>query len=392
MRHAASFDMNTFRMAQGLPRTGAGLRPFQFIQDGPGRIENFRVGASELRLVHVEGEVPLGGGIEGSITVDADGIRGTLSNGPGLRLEEPMLLYDATFLPLHTTDTGWSIDMDAREFAQARGESTHQPEEFMYIAYRGRIDEDNLGRLARLSLFADDDMQISVEHPAYLVGWAPDYHVDPLAPEQEVVSKFSQTLLVAEVDLVEQDIARRTPLSISLTKARMRWMRPDGAARQIFDASQTKSTPGELLVRVPDAVTASPGEIVVNLYWIVDTDGFEVYLAPQGESSRALYEAATTSVRQAGAGALMQTEYRFSDWKPYLDIDVRQTLSFRVVSAEFPKDSVDGLEERPGLGRGRGSSAFAGSRGVYAASAAFVLDEEAAVEAQDNSGEWPLWQ
>ncbi len=391
VRHASSFDMNAYRMTQGFSRAASGLRPFRFIEDAPGRIENFQVGASELRLVHVEGEVPIGGSIGGSITVDADGIRGTLTNGPGLSLQEPMLLYDTHFLPLETTGTGWTIEMDRREFARAREESVHRPDEFTYIYYGGQISEERFLRLARFSLFADDDMQIGVEHPAYLVGWAPDYRVDPLAPEEEVITKFSNTLVVAEVDLIERDIAKRRPLSVSLTKVRTQWSRPEGSARRVFETSRTRSTPGELLVRVPQAVTGSPGEIVVNLYWTVDGEGFEVYLAPQGESSRAFHEAAVAAGGQlTRSGSIMRFEYRISDWERYLDADMTQTLSFRVVCAEVADESVDSGEETPR--RGRRSSAFAETRGIYAASAAFILDEEAAFKARDNSGDWPLWQ
>lgn len=261
----------------------------------------------------------------------------------------------------------------------------------MYVARMGQINLDSVRRLARLSLFSDDDMQIGLGHPAYVVGWATDYHMDSLIPEQEVTTKFSETLIVAEVDLVGRDIALRTPLSLSLRMTRPRWIRPEGSASRIFSTSGTTRTPGELLVRVPDALFESPGEVVVNLYWTALDDDFEVYLAAKGESSRALGgETVAVGGQTTPSGALRQTEYRISDWERHLDTLLRRTLSFSVVCAEVVGESADGGEERQG--RRRESSAFVKTSGVYVASAAFILDEEAAAKAGDNSGEWPLWR
>jgi len=349
------------------------------------------VGASELRLVHVEGEVDAAGGVEGTITVDPDGMRGTLTNGLDLDLMEPMLLYDTTFFPLQPTETGWSIDMDRARIATWRQHSTVDPNEFQNIAYRGRIDEDKLRRLARLSLFSDDDMQIDVEHPAYLVGWAPDLELNTLVPEQEVVTKVSETLIVAEVNLVENNIARRTPLSVSLMRGRRtQWTRPQGTMREIFNNSRSTATPGELLVRVPDTVAALSGEIVVNLYWKVDHGDFDVYLAPKDETSRAMHDSASTG-RLARNGDIVHTEYRFSDWEPYLDLDHKRTLRFRVLSGPASGQGAERAEERR-RGGGLAVIPFERMRGLYAASAEFILDERAGMNARDNSGDWPLWQ
>ena len=391
VRDAAAFNLNAMNMGRGFSQGMARPRPFYFIQDAPGRIDNFQVGASELRLMHVDGELPIQGQIEGTITADDDGIRGTLTNRTGLTLEEPMLLYNGHFLSLEITESGWSIAMDARALLKVQSESTHRPEELMYLAFGGQIDLNRVRRLARIALFSDEDMQIGLDHPAYVVGWAQDFQADALIPEQEVTMEFSQTLMVAEVDLVERDIALRTPLSLSLRMTRPRWIRPEGSASRIFSTSGTTRTPGELLVRVPDALFESPGEIVVNLYWTALDDDFEVYLAAKGESSRALGgETVAVGGQTTPSGVLRQTEYRISDWERHLDTLLTRTLSFSVVCAQVAGESADGGEERQG--RGRGSSAFVETSGNYVASAAFIVDEEAAAEAQNNSGDWPLWQ
>lgn len=391
VRDAASFNLNAMNMGRGFSQGMARSRPFHFTQDAPGRIDNFQVGASELRLMHVEGELPVQGQIEGTITADSDGIHGTLTNRTGLTLEEPMLLYNGAFLPLHTTDSGWSIAMDVRELSRARQAHILQPYELTNIAFRGQIDLNQVRRFTRIALFTDEDMQIGLDHPAYVVGWAQDYHVDPLIPEQEVTTQFSETLVVAEVDLIERDIALRTPLSLSVTMMRPRWSRPEGLAIHVFTSSTSARTPGELFVRVPDGLFESPGEIVVNLYWTAAEDGFEVYLAAKDESSHALEgEAVDVGEQMTSSGALRQTVYRISDWGRFLDSDLPRILSFNVVCAEAAGESADGGEERPA--RGRGSSAFVSTTGIYVASAAFILDEEAAAEAEDNSGDWPLWQ
>ena len=256
----------------------------------------------------------------------------------------------------------------------------------MYLAFGGQIDLNRVRRLARIALFSDEDMQIGLDHPAYVVGWAQDFQADALIPEQEVTMEFSQTLMVAEVDLVERGIAQHRPLSVSLTKGRMRWMRPEGSTKQILAASQNTITPGDLLVRIPAALTSLPGEVVVTLYWRADWVELEVYLAPRGDSSFVLHEASITSGQRGVKGALMQTEYRISDWERFLDPGLTQALSFRVLSAKLDDDSPNGSEEPP-----RGVREY-GTQNPYSASAVFILDEEAAAKAGDNSGEWPLWQ
>ncbi len=388
VRDAAAFNMTNMYMRQGMGGGLARVRPFVFTQDAPGRIDNFQVGASELRLVRVDGEFPVQGQVEGTITVDGDGIRGTLTNGTGLTLLRPMLFHNGYFVPLKVTESGWSIAMDAGELSRARQAHILQPYELRNIAFSGHIDLDRVRRLAQLSLFSDEDMQLELGHPAYVVGWVTDRYADPLIPEQEVTTEFSETLVVAEVDLVYQETGQRIPLSISRDPRHSRWRRPQGTAEDIWKNTGLSNT-GVLLVRVPGPGTgALRGEVVINLYWTVDVDGLEVYLAPKGDTSTALHDEAAVRLDSGPAvtGQRMHTVYRLSDWERFLDGELSQTLSFDVHCSEWAElTAIDGGTEPRGKPK---IYVF----GRYTASAEFVVGNASAEGAAQEIGDWPLWQ
>ncbi|MEA3364867.1 MAG: hypothetical protein U9Q79_04425, partial [Candidatus Hydrogenedentes bacterium] len=99
---------------RGPMQTGSsGRRPFVFTLGSPGRIDDFVVGASEVRSFEGEALVAIPGGFEGELLLDGKGLHGTLSNETGLTLENPCLLIDGALIPLNMDDSG-ALEVDIK--------------------------------------------------------------------------------------------------------------------------------------------------------------------------------------------------------------------------------------------------------------------------------------
>ncbi len=81
---------------QWMYRYGRGIesRPFNFIQGDPPRIEQLEIGASEMRIILVEAEVPVQGGVDGRLVLDENGLTGVIENNTGFRIRDSFLLVD----------------------------------------------------------------------------------------------------------------------------------------------------------------------------------------------------------------------------------------------------------------------------------------------------------
>ena len=110
-------DLGAMPAAQymgGPMQTGSsGRRPFVFTLGSPGRIDDFIVGASEVRSFEGEALVAIPGGFEGELVLDNEGLHGTLTNETGLTLENPCLLIDGALIPVNMDDSG-TLEIDLK--------------------------------------------------------------------------------------------------------------------------------------------------------------------------------------------------------------------------------------------------------------------------------------
>lgn len=73
---------------------GAGeLDPFYLVEGPVPGIENLKLRARDLRVIHVSSVHPVSGQIEGSLVLDEKGLRGTLNNQTGIKISRPFLLF-----------------------------------------------------------------------------------------------------------------------------------------------------------------------------------------------------------------------------------------------------------------------------------------------------------
>jgi hypothetical protein len=96
------------RYGQGM----GGASPFYFVQDDPARVEDLRIGASEMRFVRVDARVELPGGCPGEFTVSGGRIRGGVRNETGRPLRDAYLSHAGRAYRLNNDGERLTLDTD----------------------------------------------------------------------------------------------------------------------------------------------------------------------------------------------------------------------------------------------------------------------------------------
>ena len=95
--------------------TGVGIssRPFYLIEGDKPRVEGFSVGASEIRLLRTESDIPVQGGVDGRVELTSDGkLKADVTNNTGLKLEKAGLFLDGQIFPLEASaDNGFHAEV-----------------------------------------------------------------------------------------------------------------------------------------------------------------------------------------------------------------------------------------------------------------------------------------
>lgn len=99
------------RYGQGM----GGAPPFYFVQDNPARVEDLRIGASEMRFVRVDARMELPGGFPGEFTVSGGRIRGSVRNETGRPLRDAYLFHAGR--PYRLNNDGERLSLDANVHA-----------------------------------------------------------------------------------------------------------------------------------------------------------------------------------------------------------------------------------------------------------------------------------
>jgi hypothetical protein len=93
-------DSQDFMMNRRGLQALARQQPFIFTQTDPPRFDELQIGASDMRLLHVNSMVSLDGGIEGEMQLKDGQLRGTFLNETGLPVQSAALLHEGTLYPL----------------------------------------------------------------------------------------------------------------------------------------------------------------------------------------------------------------------------------------------------------------------------------------------------
>lgn len=176
------------------------MREFQFAQGPTPEVDNFSVGASEMRVLRVESELPVSGGIRSSLVWGADGIRGEVINETGLALANPFLFVDGVRTQLIGHGGAWDVNIPNERLGGSRLTGATE----FYGYYMGQVLEEHEAReeLVRSLLTAGGSQAIYDESLGpYFCAWVQS-DVRPCVDLGEPVEeRVKARLLVADIHI-----------------------------------------------------------------------------------------------------------------------------------------------------------------------------------------------
>jgi hypothetical protein len=384
VRDAAARSTN-INMFTGMPGPAIDSRPFGWVQSDPGRIESFRVGASELRLVTVEGERAIDGGIAGALELDASGLRGTLENKSGFGFTRASIVFDGAFIPMAISGNQLSVAASTSEISRLRENESVSPQQLQYLAYNWGSSHDTVWQAVQAALFVADGFQFNFDLPPYLIAWSDDSPGVGLVPDQTMTKSTVQTVVVSRLPVEDRRGQSDLPVPVNFGGD---WFRSREAPPTQFGQAATAGVHGPIRVKMPaEAWNTGDGELVIDLYWGVERDEFRVILTPHSDQQSATadefawHEARFKGDEQALRGTLQyRSEYRIRDWQAHRITEQDEfMLQFGVKYwRKRPEDDDDRKFREAGIE----------TWGEYSATARWIPDETAKPE----SGEWPQWR
>ncbi|MDX9974029.1 MAG: hypothetical protein RBU21_13680 [FCB group bacterium] len=197
---------------RGLGFGGGTVRPFTLLQGDTPRIDNFSIGASELRMVRVRTDLELEGAVDGNLVLDNDALHGELVNRTGFPLDGMFIMFRGRRFEVRIE--GDRILVHA-PVALLRERMQRTPD--AYPIQNGMMfDNRNMQggdfwEVVPTILFTDLDPNTGLTLPrqtttdVYLCGWSRTRHVPSVATNEKLVEKTNATLIVADVHVTYKD-------------------------------------------------------------------------------------------------------------------------------------------------------------------------------------------
>lgn len=366
----AASPVGDFRAGYTPTQSARGIPSFRVVQGEQPRIEDFRVGASELRLARIESEVETSGGIEGELRIDSGGLKGTLRNATGHRLTRAWLLFSGHLFSVDAKNDTIDINIQPTQFQQGPTSTRYgtRHRNMDYGRYGGAGEDAALRMLMELfpaQLFLDDSASsytsiswrrgengasLRTDVGPLLCGWSDGVPSGMVRVDGDVRPALAKTFIVADVTLTSAD----SDLSSVLYKWRnvevWALIAMSGERRGPFDDFGPNTSPQrslnneahvpcggdiDIAVLLPESVFAArPGDLEI------DITGVQGAAMPRGQFG---FEPRSQSVppvdpltQQAGATQTDQFGATFSQltlhgWLPLLDIAPQsEALALRV--------------------------------------------------------------
>ncbi len=187
--------------------SGGGDSPLTFIQEGPGRVEDYRVRASTFRLLLVTGQREIKGAISGELALTESGLKGELVNETDYEIESPNLFVNGHLYELKETDKAWSVDLSSFKLERPGKEGGMRDR---YGNDRRTMNQNVLLELLRdrgvntasvRGMYGDDAVLLDARQGPYFLGWVKGASEDALAAPSEVKRNISNTLLVVDLSI-----------------------------------------------------------------------------------------------------------------------------------------------------------------------------------------------
>ena len=337
-KYSAALDRDTFLVRdaevwKGYRQAGRGLAglqafaglspPFTFYSGESARIEDFRVGASEMRFTHVQGRRPIAGHVTGQVRRDPTGIRGTLVNETGIPLEFANLLWKGVAHPLEKKGDGvWTIDAQLGvELWGARRTTAYEN-----LFWNERKSQSNLfaitSAIAGRLFYHKGEDSFAPHHGPYLVGWAEaGGGGESMFRTEGLERKLSETLLVAEVDVVDLLNDYSSGRTQKIVYELEDWNRTEEVADEDDPVRTWRSHKKRVEIpvvvqcevnRVPSPIELWNGALELDLFWRSEDPEVRMYLLPRNSDLPPVehdYEVSRRTYEIDG-GILHQTSYR----------------------------------------------------------------------------------
>lgn len=325
-------------------------QPFTFMQADEPRIENLRVGASELRITLAEGSFDAPGTIEGEVVVGSERFTASIRNNTGWSIDQAQLLYEGAFLPLTRNGETWNLDMSASAVATHLERSLGASRKVASSTlYRRSQSFDQVRNSLQHAIFSHGsdiiyEMQPDADHGPYFVGWAKQNVNDVFSPDRPLTTETSQTIVIAEIEVVGHvspyntevsgrlNVTSRFPLATSISTGQAVWTRGtlDDLPKEWVQSPHLvqSSSWSQFNVRSRDAMLLDPDSLLqVDLLWEIERTSertpnpLEVVFTPAEGVDIAWHEEYLTyegTLIVNGTSVRHQT-YRIPNWRDYRD-------------------------------------------------------------------------
>jgi hypothetical protein len=212
-------------------------RPFRMQQGRETKVSDLIIGASEMRLFEISGDVTAGTGINGTLTLDDNGLSGTLVNDTGLPLGAAQLYYGGRLMPLNVRNDRINVALPLQDYrSHARLFDENQYQQFRY-GYHGYTSVEDALLPALLSgdeefirgnpRRVDADAVKKLRGP-FLFAWLRENaELNAVISEPVFTTRKRNLLLVADVD-IENNLGSQQrfvelPVAIDFTGTSWGW-------------------------------------------------------------------------------------------------------------------------------------------------------------------------
>ena len=310
---------------RGQRRSAGGIRPFRFIQDSPPRVENLTVGASEMRLIQIETEVPFEGRVGGRLILDEKGLNGFLRNNTGFRIREPFILWNGGRYPVRSTPEGWHVEIPLAALdrpAQIDQGWGGMPR----FGYRGPEQLPQFKTHFVRTLFAEDDTS-DLPDPdlgPFICGWSTGPCIGSVAMDIPVNKGIEETLLVADIDIDERPTGRLSWIYLRVRTDNGPWRRLTPAMLDAEALRYAHNLSGRNQARIEIEiprwfVESGAGGLLVDLYWYSEQNRKLEFVRENAPPEWAEKHTVQQTSEQIARTRVSRTIYSMDDWRSYYD-------------------------------------------------------------------------
>ncbi|MCC6796602.1 MAG: hypothetical protein IT366_15885 [Candidatus Hydrogenedentes bacterium] len=330
-------DIDSRSTMMGMPQNDSlmgRMNVFQFMQGPNAAVNNFSVGASEMRIVQVESEIATPGKIEGGLTWDAEGIHGELRNNTGLKVRNPFLLINGQQHRVDINDNTWRANIPNAALAARDRMQDVSNRYMMNFGYYGggTMDVGQLKDQYLKDLFAAERNTAFIDERIgpYVCGWLdstnPIKSVDLGEPAQE---RVFGTLLIADVsiDLAPGAGVRRIELDVDVPMGnRNQQFPPQYYGGDALSYSVNGPEPLPVLITIPrNYLSRTDATLVVDVYTLEQGNNAQAVFYPKDADENWAKEhgGESTAENQSGQNVRI-TAFTVADWASRVTEDTHQ--------------------------------------------------------------------